>query len=76
MESLKTTLDMTGTCVYSLDEIIEWCIDEYGPIGHIWNCKELETNRLHFEFATSRDLVRFGLTWNTATLKFRPRKYV
>lgn len=69
----KCTLDMTANSVYDIEEVANWCHGEYGLQGHDWNYAEQSPGMWIFVFATTRDMVRFGLTWNKSTMKFRPR---
>lgn len=69
----KTTLDMSGPCAYSLDEIVSWCTHYYGPGG--FSYQETKPNVWIFNFATNREMVRFGLTWNKMTIKNKPKPY-
>jgi len=70
-----TILEMPHDTVYSIDEIVEWCVIEHGKQGQQWNYEQTDPVKWTFEFANTRDMVRFGLTWNKLTLKSRPRQW-
>lgn len=69
---LSTSLSLANSA-YTLDEIVEWCAYEYGLQGHMWNYSAITGNTYLFEFASTRALVRFGLTWNLLTIRYKPK---
>jgi hypothetical protein len=72
---MLTTRIRLSNSAYTVDEIADWCSKECGLQGHLWNYEPGNDTEYVFQFTTSRDLVRFGLTWNNLTLKARPRMH-
>lgn len=70
----KTTLCLGNSSAYDIAEIIEWCTIEYGIDKFSYLAADA-ANTFEFTFASQRDMVRFGLTWNALTIKYRPRIY-
>lgn len=68
----KTTLHLGNSSAYDIAEIIEWCTIEYG-IGKFNYQSINNANTYDFSFLSTRDMVRFGLTWNALTIRYRPR---
>lgn len=71
--NLTTKLDLNHSA-YTIDEIVEWCSDEFGMQHDItWNVQSIDNNSYQFKFNTTRNLVRFGLTWNKISLRYKPK---
>ena len=58
---------------YTVEEIARWCNDEYGQQGEAWAYESIDNTEYKFMFHTTKDLVRFGLTWNLVSLRYKPR---
>lgn len=71
----KTTLDMSGTCAYAIEEIVDWCFTQCGTCGYHFRYEETNPNIWTFYFPTNKEMVRFGLTWNKITIKYKPRPW-
>lgn len=70
-DTYKTTLCLDAS-VYEINEIIDWCILEHGEGGFACATTN-KANTYEFGFDSTRALVRFGLTWNKSTIKYRNR---
>lgn len=70
LDTYKTSLCLDNS-VYEIDEIREWCTLENGEGG--FNCSLVNDNTYEFKFTSTMALVRFGLTWNQQTIKYRSR---
>lgn len=71
-DTYKNTLCLGTSSAYNIDEVVEWCTIEYG-IGKFNYLTTNSANTFEFIFTSKRDMVRFGLTWNALTIRYRPR---
>ena len=70
---LTTNINLTHSA-YTIDEIVEWCRDEFGIQHDItWNVQAVDNDIYQFKFNQTRDLVRFGLTWNLISIRYKPK---
>ena len=72
-DKYKTTLCLGSNSVYEIKEIVEWCTLENGEDGFSWT--PINDNTYEFKFTSTMALVRFGLTWNKQTIRYRPRMH-
>ena len=70
----KTTLCLGTSSAYDIEEIVDWCTNEYG-VGQFNYLATNAANTFEFIFMSNRDMIKFGLTWNALMIRYRPRIY-
>jgi len=73
-DTYKNTFCLGTSSAYDFEEIVDWCTNEYG-VGKFSYLATNAANTFEFIFTSKRDMIRFGLTWNALTIRYRLRPW-